>query len=372
VIRNIFIRILVCCIGLTWLTVGCGRREAPPASSTAEQKTPLRQLIFQSDWFPQAEHGGFYQALAKGYYREAGLDVEILPGGPGAGIKLKIAKGDADLGMMRSDDVALAVSQGLPLLIVGATLQHDAEALLVHADSPVKTLADLAGRTVIAPISMTFIPFIQKRYGIQFNLIPTTYGLAAFLANKDAIQTCFLTSEPFYARQRGVAVRVLPVTDAGYDVYQAIACRQKLAREEPEVVRAFVAASIRGWRDYMENDPTPANRLILERNREHDTRSSWLTRVRRSSTMPWWRDTLSAGRRSASWCWRASRPRSTCCGNSRCWKFRSRRSRSPRRNSCRRRRAKLIHSLTLAASQTVENPLCVAGGFVHEFSSHES
>ncbi|MBP6508210.1 MAG: ABC transporter substrate-binding protein [Opitutaceae bacterium] len=248
--------------------MGCGRREAPPASSTAEQKTPLRQLIFQSDWFPQAEHGGFYQALAKGYYREAGLDVEILPGGPGAGIKLKIAKGDADLGMMRSDDVALAVSQGLPLLIVGATLQHDAEALLVHADSPVKTLADLAGRTVIAPISMTFIPFIQKRYGIQFNLIPTTYGLAAFLANKDAIQTCFLTSEPFYARQRGVAVRVLPVTDAGYDVYQAIACRQKLAREEPEVVRAFVAASIRGWRDYMENDPTPANRLILERNRD--------------------------------------------------------------------------------------------------------
>lgn len=268
--RFISVRCFLRCalvVGLTWLMVGCERREAARATTAATQK-PLRKIMFQSDWFPQAEHGGFYQALAKGYYREAGLDVEIISGGPGAGIKLKVAKGTADLGMVRSDDVAVAVSQGLPLLIVGATFQHDAEAILVHADSPVKTLADLDGHTVIAPISMTFIPFIQKRFGIKFNLIPTTYGLAAFLANKETIQTCFLTSEPFYARQKGVAVRVLPVTDAGYDVYQTIACRQKLAREEPEVVRAFVAASIRGWHDYMEGDPTPANQLILQRNRD--------------------------------------------------------------------------------------------------------
>ncbi len=264
--RMLFRLIVAGCVGLAWLTTGCERRAAP--SSPAGEGKALRKVMFQSDWFPQAEHGGFYQALAKGYYREAGLDVEILSGGPGAGIKLKIAKGTADLGMIRSDDVALAVSQGLPLVMVGATFQHDAEAILVHADSPVKTLRDLDGRTVIAPISMTFIPFIQKRYGIHFNLIPTTYGLASFLANKDTIQTCFLTSEPFYAAQRGVAVRTLPVTDAGYDVYQAIACRQKLAREEPELVRAFVAASIRGWRDYMENDPAPANQLILARNRD--------------------------------------------------------------------------------------------------------
>lgn len=253
-------------LAVAGLMAGCGRREAvtPPP----EQPAPLRKVVFQSDWFPQAEHGGFYQALAKGYYREVGLDVEIVSGGPGAGIKLKIAKGTADLGMIRSDDVAVAAGQGLPLLMVAATFQHDAEAILVHADSPVKTLRDLDGRTVIAPISMTFIPFIQKRFGIQFNLIPTTYGLGAFLANKEAIQTCFLTSEPFHARQKGVPVRVLPVTDAGYDVYQAIACRQKLARDEPELVRAFVAASLRGWRDYMAGDPTPANQLILQRNRD--------------------------------------------------------------------------------------------------------
>src|SRR5687767_9277001 len=110
---------------------GCGRKEnAVPSAATAGEKPGLRKIVLQSDWFPQAEHGGYYQALARGFYREAGLDVQILPGGPGSGIKLKVAKGDADFGMNRSYDVILAVSQGLPLMIVAATMQHDPLALM--------------------------------------------------------------------------------------------------------------------------------------------------------------------------------------------------------------------------------------------------
>lgn len=243
------------------LLAGCSRPDpvAAPAAS-------LRKVVFQTDWFPQAEHGGFYQALARGFYREAGLDVEILPGGPGAAIKVKVAKGDATFGMLRSDDTAMAVSNGLPLVVVAATLQHDAEALLLHADSPVHGFADLNGRTIMAPPSMVWIPFLQKKYGIAFDLIPTTYGLGAFLGDRNFIQSCFLTSEPFYAANHGVKVRTLPLTDAGYDIYQAIVCRRGLIRAEPDVVRAFVAASIRGWHDYLEGDPAPADRLILARN----------------------------------------------------------------------------------------------------------
>src|SRR5689334_7330440 len=84
---------------------GCGRREEP---ASAPVRPVLRKVILQTDWFPQAEHGGFYQALAKGYYAEAGLDLEIWPGGPAAGIKLKVSKGEADFGMQRSDDVLIA------------------------------------------------------------------------------------------------------------------------------------------------------------------------------------------------------------------------------------------------------------------------
>ncbi|MEZ5415032.1 MAG: ABC transporter substrate-binding protein [Opitutaceae bacterium] len=236
------------------------------AKPTPEDGPPLRKVVLQTDWFPQAEHGGFYQALAKGFYRDAGLEVEIVPGGPGAAIKIKVAKGDATFGMLRSDDAAMAVANGLPLVVVAATMQHDAEALLLHANDPVQDFSDLDGRTVMAPVSMVWIPFIQKKYGVKFDLIPTTYGLGAFLGDRDFIQSCFLTSEPYYAAEKGVAVRTLPLTQAGYDIYQGIVCRRELTRTEPDLVRAFIAATIQGWRDYLENDPTPANQLILARN----------------------------------------------------------------------------------------------------------
>jgi NitT/TauT family transport system substrate-binding protein len=247
-------------LGLAVLAGGCARRAAEPAPDG------LRRVVLQSDWFPQAEHGGFYQALAKGYYREAGLAVEILPGGPGATIKLSVAKGLADFGLYRSDDVIVAASRGLPLIMVAAVLQHDPEALLVHADSPVRSLADLNGRSVIAPPSMTWIPFVKKKFSISFDLRPLSYGLAAFLADPTAIQQCMMTSEPYFAEQRGARVRTVPLAGSGYDPYHTLMCRRELARTSPEVVRAFVAASIRGWRDYLEGDPAPAHALIQQRN----------------------------------------------------------------------------------------------------------
>jgi NitT/TauT family transport system substrate-binding protein len=246
---------------------GCGRPASSAAVHSADATAPaLRRVVFQSDWFPQAEHGGYYQALARGFYREVGLAVEIRPGGTPAGIKLPVATGDADFGMNRSDDVIVAASRGLPLVMVAATFQHDPQAIMVHAASPVRTFRDLQGRTVIAPLSMTWIPFIQKKYGITFALRPANYALGGFLADPEAIQQCLVTNEPFFARQHGTPVRTLALADSGFDVYHAIICRRDLARTEPRLVRAFVAASIRGWRDYLTGDPQPAHDLILKRN----------------------------------------------------------------------------------------------------------
>src|SRR3954464_12802066 len=98
---------------LALLVAGGGRMVASPPAKPA-----LRKVVLQSDWFPQGEHGGYYQALAQGFYREAGLDVEIAAGGPGSGIKLRVARGDADFGLNRSDDLIMAASEGMPLVMV--------------------------------------------------------------------------------------------------------------------------------------------------------------------------------------------------------------------------------------------------------------
>src|SRR4051812_30311507 len=181
--------------------MGCGR----PAAASREQadSAARRKVVLQTDWFPQAEHGGFYQALAKGFYAAAGLDVDILPGGPGSGIKLKVAKGEADFGMNRSDDVLMAVAQGLPLVMVAASLQHDPMALMVHDESPVRSFKDLAGRVVIGNVGLAYFPFLERKYGITFEKRQNTFGIGEFLANPDLIQQCVVTSEPFFAQQLG-------------------------------------------------------------------------------------------------------------------------------------------------------------------------
>jgi NitT/TauT family transport system substrate-binding protein len=251
-------------VGLLAGATGCARREAATADSAAGGGN--RRVVLQTDWFPQAEHGGFYQALARGFYAQAGLAVEIWPGGPGAGIKLKVARGDADFGMLRSDDLLLAASRGMPLTMVAATLQHDPLALMVHAGSPVTAFRHLEGRTVIGNVGMAWMPWLERRFGLKFEKRQNTYGLGDFLANPELIQQCMVTNEPFFARQHGRPVRTLPLAAAGYDCYHVVFARRELLRTSPDVVRAFVDASIRGWRDYLEGDPAPADELILKRN----------------------------------------------------------------------------------------------------------
>jgi len=252
---------------LAMLAGACARQQpAAPAAARADSRAPLRKVVLQSDWFPQAEHGGYYHALVHGYYAEAGLAVDIWSGGPGAGIKLKVAKGDADFGMNRSDDIILAASRGMPLVMVSATLQHDPLALLVHESSPVRSFPDLQGRVVVGNVGLAYFSYLEMKYGLSFEKRQNTYGLGEFLANPEVIQQGVVTSEPFFARQHGRKVRTLLLADSGYDSYHVVFCRRELVRNSPEVVRAFVAATVRGWRDYLEADPTAVHAEILRRN----------------------------------------------------------------------------------------------------------
>ncbi len=260
-------------VALALLSAGCGRKTATPGGAAAERGAPapapaLRKVVLQTDWFPQGEHGGFYQAQAKGFYRAAGLEVDIWSGGPGSGIKLKVAKGEADFGLNRSDDVILAASRGLPLVIVAAVMQHDPMALMVHAASPVQSLRDLGGRTVMGNIGLAYFPYLERRYGYTIEKRQNTFALGEFLANPDLIQQCVVTNEPFFARRQGKAVRTLSLAESGYDCYHTIFTRRELVRDAPDVIRAFVHASIRGWRDYLEGDPAPAYAAILAQNRD--------------------------------------------------------------------------------------------------------
>lgn len=242
---------------LALVLAGCGpRADAPPAAAGRSK------VRFQTDWFPQPEHGGYYQALARGYYAAAGLDVEILPGGPNAQVLSRTATGRVDLAMTNGDDVIVAIARGLPLRIVAAEMQRDAQGILYHAAQPIRELRDLDGKTIMAGAGSVWIQWVQKKYGITFNLLPLGSGLARFMNDPRFIQQCFVTNEPFFARQGGAEVGALLIAQPGYEPYRVMLGSREFVARHPEVVRAFVQASVRGWVDYLTGDPAPADALL--------------------------------------------------------------------------------------------------------------
>ena len=230
------------------------------------QKTGLTKVILQADWYPQPEHGGFYTALVKGYYENEGLDVSIQPGGPYVSVERQVSVGEAQFGMSSSDKILESIADGQPLIAVAATMQHDPQGVMVRKDSQIKSFADLNGHTVAIKTGSTWWEFIVKRYQLNdVHEVPAMMNVANFVADPNYVQQAFATSEPFFAQQAGVATRVILTSDAGYNPYRVMFTTRDFLAQHPEVVAGFVRASIKGWRDYL-NDPAAANAAIAKLN----------------------------------------------------------------------------------------------------------
>jgi NitT/TauT family transport system substrate-binding protein len=245
-----------------WLALGLFSAAAALAAAK-----PLAKITVQLDWVAEPEHGGFYQALARGFFRAEGLDVTIIPGGPNAFVMPKIATGQADIGQADSTNTLLQQAEGLPILQVAAVFQDDPSGLLVHAGGSVHTFADLQGKTIIARPEWAFLKFLQKKYGLTFSVVPQNFSVAAFLGNKEAIQQGYFIAEPYHiVKAGGQMPRFLSTWDAGFRAYAVLVTNRKFAREHPAELKAFLRAYIRGWQDYVTGDPTPAHLALKMAN----------------------------------------------------------------------------------------------------------
>lgn len=226
----------------------------------------LTSLRLQLDWYPQPEHGGFYTALLKGYYKQEGLDVSIAPLTQYGSAAQIIASGKMDIGLGSSDQVLEWNSNGLPLVAIAATMQHDPQAIMVHAASPVRDFRNLEGRTIAAQTGATWLKFVTLKYGLHnIRQIPSTLSIANFLADPNYVQQIFITSEPYFAKQAGADVRTFLISSSGYDPYRVQFTTREFATQHPDVVAKFVLASIRGWNDYL-RDPAETNAYLLKLN----------------------------------------------------------------------------------------------------------
>ncbi|MEO0412614.1 MAG: ABC transporter substrate-binding protein [Pseudomonadota bacterium] len=232
-----------------------------------------QEIDFLMDWRPQAEQGGFYQAAEAGLYGASGIQVKLRAGGPQSDPARLLAAGAVDAAMISNAFQALnLVALKADVQIVMAAFQKDPQVLMVHQSSGITALEGLRGKPIfVGDASVgTFWQWLKARYGYSDSQIRKyTYSLAPWLVTPSAAQQGYITSEPFTAAQTGMTPVPFLLADNGYTGYAAmVAVSGALVREDPGAVRAFVSANQRGWYDYLQGDPKPANTRILKENRE--------------------------------------------------------------------------------------------------------
>lgn len=233
------------------------------------------KVVFATNWKAQAAHGGFYQALADGTYRKAGLEVSIRQGGPQVNNRPLLPAGKIDFlmtgNLLHSFD---NVKNGLPVVVVAAMFQKDPQALIAHPGQGYEDFAQLKTAPVVLvakDAQFTWWQWLKSAHGFRdAQLRPYNYNLGPFLANPKAVQQGYAVAEPIYVENQAKFKPVVHLlADHGFSTYSTlIETRTELVRSRPELVRRFVDASILGWANYLYGDRKAANAAMLRDNPE--------------------------------------------------------------------------------------------------------
>lgn len=235
----------------------------------------LDEVTYGTNWLAQAEHGGFYQAVADGTYEKYGLDVTIVQGGPQVPNDALLVSGKIDFYMGTTLRAFDAVKQDIPMIDVAAMFQKDPQVIMAHPDQGVEEFADLAKLDTIFMGQGGFVTYFEwmKALGVGFReeqYKPYAFNPAPFLADVGSGQQGYVTSEPYeIERQAGWAPQVFLLADQGFAPYSTtIATLVKTVEDKPDMVQRFVDASVIGWYNYLYGDNEAANALIRADNPE--------------------------------------------------------------------------------------------------------
>jgi len=233
---------------------------------------PLDAVRFGTNWVAEAEHGGFYQALADGTYKKFGLDVTIVPGGPNVNNRILLPVSKIDFFMSANSLQSFdAVEHNIPTVAVAASFQKDPQVFIAHPD--VSKFEDLKTRTLFVSKEgmATYFQWLKSDYGFSESKVkPYTSNAQPFLADKNSAMQGYVTSEPFVIEQQAhFKPRVFLLADYGFNAYSTlIETRRELVEKKPDLVQRFVDASAMGWYHYIYGDSRTGNELIKKQNPE--------------------------------------------------------------------------------------------------------
>ncbi|MGV1793619.1 ABC transporter substrate-binding protein [Rhizobium sp. A37_96] len=233
----------------------------------------LEKVRFGLGWLPEAEHCGFFYAKAEGLYEKAGLDVDLIPGGPGTNVAMLVAGGEQDLGMGSSFTTLNMVKQGIPAVTIAAYFQKDPQTLVAHADQGISKLEDVKGHPVMVAdfARAEFWQFLKSRFGFTDDqLRPYTYNPAVFVSDKTSVQQGYVTADEYYLGGKlDKPPVIMLLADYGYSNYATTVFGMKSYLDaHPDTVSAFLKATSQGWNACMTGDYTPAMKLATSINKD--------------------------------------------------------------------------------------------------------
>ncbi|CAM3215915.1 ABC transporter substrate-binding protein [Paenibacillus lupini] len=251
---------LTALLAVTLSLTACGSNNS---SGDSKELTKVSQV---TNWFAEPEHGGQYAALSKGFYEEAGLDMTIQSGGPGVSSTQIVAGGKAEFGMGQADEILLARQNGIPLVAIAATFQKNPQGIMFHKGQ-YKDITELNGNKIFVGSGVVFWEYLKKAYSLdKVTEMKYTGSLANFVADPTAATQIYVTSEPFSMQQEGVDVDYFLNYDLGYKQYGNILyTTEDYMKKHPDVVKAYVEASIKGW-DYYKTNSEEINKVMQEKN----------------------------------------------------------------------------------------------------------
>jgi ABC-type nitrate/sulfonate/bicarbonate transport system substrate-binding protein len=255
-------------------TGGSAASAAPsvaPSASAGSSIVPARVRL-ALDWTPNTNHTGFFVAHARGWYADAGIDLQVLPYS-GTTPETLVTAGQAECGISFQDAMTFAVSAGAPIVSVMAILQHTAQEIAVLADGDIQRPRDLDGRTYGGfgyPNEEPTVKAVIRDDGGEGTFEVVTLNSAvyeALYAEQIDFAITFTAWEGIEAAQRGIDLRYFSFTEYGFpDFYQVVlACNRDWLAAEPDLARRFIAETVRGF-EFATTSPGDAALLLMAEN----------------------------------------------------------------------------------------------------------
>ncbi|MDY0307583.1 MAG: ABC transporter substrate-binding protein [Desulfovibrio aminophilus] len=256
----------------------------------------MKQAVLLLQWLPQAQFAGYYVAQDKGFYREAGVDLKIRAGGPDTLASRELAEGEVEFATMFLATGVQRRAEGMPIVHLAQIVQRSALMLVARKDSGIVSPRDLGGRRVsIWDNEFQLQPMaLFQRLGVIPELVPQGSTVNLFLRGGVAAVSAMWYNEYHTLLASGLdpsELTVFSFSDLELNYPEdGIYCLQTTWDEDPEMCRAVVAATLRGWR-YAFDNPEEALEIMLSRMREarvpaNRAHQRWMLARMRDIVMP--------------------------------------------------------------------------------------